>query len=100
MDVSDESDKFDPAKANSDKSLNNILEVVAKEHITKKKSIVIANKVCKKKRKQTKTAAAKSSTLSIQSIKSTSSGQSDKHLSLHLNSHRSIASELMDEGPK
>merc|ERR1712106_651714 len=97
MDVSDE---LDQAKANSGESLNNILEVVAKEHITKKKSIVVANKVCKKKRKQTKTAAAKSSTLSIQSIKSTSSGQSDKHLSLHLNSHGSIASELMDEGPK
>merc|ERR1711892_114549 len=97
MDVSDESDELDQAKANSDESLNNILEVVAKEQITKKKSIVVANKVCKKKRKQTKTAAAKSSTLSIQSIKSTSSGQSDKHLSLHLNSHGSISSELMDE---
>merc|ERR1712123_344051 len=43
-------------------------------------------------------AAAKSSTHSIQSIKSTtSSRQSDKHMSLHLNSHGSIAPEPMVE---
>merc|ERR1712123_220751 len=43
-------------------------------------------------------AAAKSSTHSIRSIKSTtSSRQSDKHMSLHLNSHGSIAPEPMVE---
>merc|ERR1711892_1247934 len=43
-------------------------------------------------------AAAKSSTHSSQSIKSTtSSRQSDKHMSLHLNSHGSIAPEPMVE---